>query len=980
MFLSFSNDTTPDGGGGRGVATTTTTMAAADVLGASVFHYALENAENSLDGGACDLDGGAYDMTISPDVDCDYCDDHRAHSPPPESVHSGKITTLSPPPLSRGSGAGGVGDGPPRYHASSSASLFSRGDNHGHRGGGGGGGWASSAQGNQPNGNVAVHPSSSVQGGGIRDKKKRPPLPPRWAIGGGGAGGGGGVGMGDGMVDVVPIHLPPPPKQVGPLGHRRVLSTGDSSFLSNLTDPDSAEGEGDSPTDLPPPSAVGGNRATASGQPAKPLPAAANPSSHRRGVSWACEPVAFLHGGEGGVDDDGYKTEEEAAFDTLGILQPILLDDGNDERRGDADAGEREREATGGDPVRPTLPDNGGEGEAFVGPMAGSAGAGAGAGAANSTASSHDNDAFFASATSPGRGGVAAPPRSENVPRRNLWEVVRERKSDMPVSKENDLWGVVRECKSEMSRSKKKHVAQLSQFGNEVDRVILEALHAHDMTTSDAARNAAASLEMASDASVAIDRDGESSKRNAVAAPTGRDPGDLPPKVISQPGLSRDVSALSTVESEHSPRPSVYSRQRGESIFEDSAWIPEYDAQGRIDGTLPEERDPKLMGDAWGGVDFNTDVAAAVAAAAAATTTTTTAASPRPPGHIRTSTERKDGSPRSVVEDDPKTRSSDNNPNAPPKDPTETMGLRHRKTKTIAAKNMADELSQIAALHGGGHRHQSTAAMLSNDGGVDNLFAGVGILAQAQQNGGDERRRDHPTAATGAGGDDEDIGEGDAPHDEETGGAGKGRVLLLRDAIDAVHNRRDLQLLRSSLRQRSKFQIQGFYHDVIRPKLPAFKGMATHSICFVMLPLLIIAIILYYGAGNPMVGAIEAVEVVAGVEDYKASWQVYQFDIAIYILLLLHLSSGKYDIQRGKGKQILTCLIILPRITRQELVGLVPLTAGIRIGVCQDGGGHRDRHTGASNTSILQDMWMVYHPYDCASKRMALCIDVLVGC
>jgi hypothetical protein len=50
--------------------------------------------------------------------------------------------------------------------------------------------------------------------------------------------------------------------------------------------------------------------------------------------------------------------------------------------------------------------------------------------------------------------------------------------------------------------------------------------------------------------------------------------------------------------------------------------------------------------------------------------------------------------------------------------------------------------------------------------------------------------------------------------------------------------------------------------------------MASHSICFVMLPLLIIAIILYYGAGNPMVGAIEAVEVVAGVEDYKASWQV----------------------------------------------------------------------------------------------------------
>jgi hypothetical protein len=144
----------------------------------------------------------------------------------------------------------------------------------------------------------------------------------------------------------------------------------------------------------------------------------------------------------------------------------------------------------------------------------------------------------------PGRGGAAAPPQSEIVPRRNLWEVVQECKSDMSLSKEMHLWEVIQECKS---WSKIKHVVQVIQFGNEVDFVVLEALHVHNMTASNVGLNAAASLEMASDASIAIDCDGGSSKPNAVTAPTGRDPGSLPPEVISPPGLSRDVLALLTV-------------------------------------------------------------------------------------------------------------------------------------------------------------------------------------------------------------------------------------------------------------------------------------------------------------------------------------------------------------------------------------------------------------------------------------------------
>ncbi len=77
------------------------------------------------------------------------------------------------------------------------------------------------------------------------------------------------------------------------------------------------------------------------------------------------------------------------AFDTLGILQPILLEDDNDNNdcRSNVDAGKR---GAAGNPSRPMLPVNDGmEGPASVGPMAGSAFAGAGASAANMTASLH---------------------------------------------------------------------------------------------------------------------------------------------------------------------------------------------------------------------------------------------------------------------------------------------------------------------------------------------------------------------------------------------------------------------------------------------------------------------------------------------------------------------------------------------------------------------------------------------------------------
>jgi hypothetical protein len=73
--------------------------------------------------------------------------------------------------------------------------------------------------------------------------------------------------------------------------------------------------------------------------------------------------------------------------------------------------------------------------------------------------------------------------------------------------------------------------------------------------------------------------------------------------------------------------------------------MPKYNAKVCIDGKVPKEQDPKLLEVAWG-VDFSADMAAAAAAEAARM-----AAPPSPPGHVRFSTERKDRSLRSNVED-----------------------------------------------------------------------------------------------------------------------------------------------------------------------------------------------------------------------------------------------------------------------------------------------------------------------------------------
>jgi hypothetical protein len=882
LLLSYSNESTPDvtAGGDRGVGSATVDR----VLGGGVDDDATtmttrfwnnENNRKKQNNNNDNDDNNEYD---DDDEDEDEEEIVAAYyslggdaggggysndSPPPESVHSGKFTSiaeLSPPLLQQhGSSSSPVIMQQQSSSSGGSVGLFSTNSSIHYRGALGG---EYNYNNNNNNNNNSNRERSGSQERSLlltaattmTNEKKRPPLPPRWAIGSSGVGVGGG-----GMIDIVP--LPPPPKQVMTGGggeHRRVLSTGDSSFLSNLTDPDSPTPSQQSSSSTihqqhqsyPPITSTSANATMT-----LPPTTAVKPLSvvhHRRGVSWANDPIIATssHSGE------EYKTEEEATFDTLGILQPILLDTENEEKNVNVELSTPQisnaKSATSA-AAAATAVDNTNMGN----PKSGSAFTASFIAAMNAVSNA---DTIPRS----GRGGsnskVAA---TVQQPRTNLWDVVRERKMDiLPTTRtsntsnskqqqtlaKNSTPNSLGDVAKELSRQNRIR----SQFGNEVDQLILGALSTHNLTVNDAPTVVDVRLS---------EEFGGDETAGANHSP--------PPLMVLPVGHSKHVSALTwtDVSSEPSPKngvaPALGSRQQGESVIEDDAWTPAYDTLGRIDGTLPEERDPKLLITTevpWGADDVNTAIAT----------------KPPPPTRpVRTSTDgskRSNDSSRSksskrFVEDGSTSikdniEISTNNVQSNPdntSDPTENTGLRHRKTKTIAAKSMADELAELAAKSGGGHRHQQT--MFTTTGGVDDLFAGVEFIAgqHARAEEEHERRKDRPTAAAHVDDNKDNNDGGDASHDEEIGGASPGKDPLDDDDDDAINDdyRETHVRKKSSLRQQVKFQMRSYYSDLIKPKLPLFWEKTTRMMCFIMLPLLFIAIVLFYGAGNPMLGSVE---------------------------------------------------------------------------------------------------------------------------
>eukprot|EP00579_Thalassiosira_antarctica_P000217 CAMPEP_0201866770 /NCGR_PEP_ID=MMETSP0902-20130614/1236_1 /ASSEMBLY_ACC=CAM_ASM_000551 /TAXON_ID=420261 /ORGANISM="Thalassiosira antarctica, Strain CCMP982" /LENGTH=1631 /DNA_ID=CAMNT_0048391801 /DNA_START=121 /DNA_END=5016 /DNA_ORIENTATION=+ len=889
VLLSFSNDTTPVDtpvGGVNSAEMMAGQNVALGPVAAGIAIFEQGNEDNNHE----DEDEELNDMTLSPSSFLNV--ENYAHSPPPESIYSDQLTALSPPPISMKSSSSNHMMGGPQQTSSGSQSLFTRDSNsHNHRG---------------PIPTVA----SSV------GKKKRPPLPPRWAIGGGtnshhagmnnnyyyaptnpnnppphNVTSGVGVGAG-GMVDVVPSHLPPP-KQIVSSSHRRVLSTGDASFLSNLTDPESID-----PDDHSPPlanAAAGGMRAVAPvlvphsttnvTSAFQPLPIMGQSSSRKpRGVSWDFGSQMIAHAASHSVESDGgsfnrYKNEEEAAFDTLGILQPIFQDDtiGDHGNVGGGSGGTNEVIGDTINLMQPILMDDDEDNNIMKEPMV----------------FGGTSSAFTASPLSPGVVANQSPP-SPPPPTMPLPEKVALPEKVVKKQKhKSKQWSLLEHhvnanlspkavAKSKngkdmasiaLAAKNKNDKENATQFEDEADLAIRQALEACNMQQS---INTTSHEEEEADGERKGDRltpvdDDESEEDDEPED-------DVPSQVVPKPISHRqDVSGITTHGFDNNspkepPPTSVMQHSREVSIFEDSTWTEGYDAAGRVDGTLPEE-----------GVDLNPSVAAAAVAAA------------RPPLHPLLSSKNENVSGRSIfkraVSDDSASRAKSNEAPASksnvhvPKDPTETTGLRHRRKKTIAAKNMADEMAQLAALHGGdggnnneppSRQHQRSQ---TGDGGIDNLFAGVDILGQQddESSSGDyfskhHDHHDHHHPATGTDGEvphGDDTSEGDTPHDEETGNVSR---------RGSPHSRRPWSprstMGRSSRYSEMYFHLSIWYHDLIKPKLPGFVKGATHSIVFVIVPLLTVSFILYYALDNPMAGQGTVDDELGFSENASWSWWV----------------------------------------------------------------------------------------------------------
>mmetsp|Transcript_23264 Transcript_23264/g.41596 ORF Transcript_23264/g.41596 Transcript_23264/m.41596 type:complete len:1233 (+) Transcript_23264:4492-8190(+) len=579
--------------------------------------------------------------------------------------------------------------------------------------------------------------------------------------------------------------------------------------------------------------------------------------------------------------------------DAMHLMQPILMDD-------DGDAGERNKIMMG----ESMLP-GGGTSSAF-------------------TTATSSSSSFAGSSLPP------PPPPPPQHPEMNIPEKVVRRqqqqqqkqrgKSEKPRTEHARILSM-RDF-STSSRTgvssaavAKKNEKDNTQFEDEAELAILKALNGLNLRQSVIHHDEKSKRSLTPVEDDDDDDDDDGSSDNAEE--------EFPvAQVMSDPLTHRkDVSALTTVGFDASPKPPNNSRKLGENIFEDSAWTEEYDAAGRIDGTLPEE-----------GVRLNplgvpggevTSIAEGGGAAAAA----------RPPLHPLPSTKNGNASQktsnsiskRSVAKEDSKRAAAKEDggsttapsrlkgdlnhvpvPNTA-KDPTKNTGLRHRRNKTIAVKDMAEEMAQIAALHsvGGGMAHNGSNVMPNGgdaqqhrrgrtgmalqrdrDGGIGNLLAGLDILVQ-QEDGSKDADLGDKSAATGAdavgqahGGNDGIGGD----EDEETGYA--------TDANATDRKSKHGKFRRHQTRSETLYHLRMWYRDLIRPKLSAFIKGATHTIIFIIVPLLSVAFILFYALGNPMAGGRTDVDDDLGLTE-NASWSWWVVFLVRQAFLLSCVKAGE---------------------------------------------------------------------------------------
>jgi hypothetical protein len=786
-----------------------------------------------------------------------------AYSPPPDSIQTEEFQTLSPPPLSLKSDghhqyhhhedttvSGGVGGG--GSIISGSQSLFS-----GNGGGGGGSGAIIEQHYLQQQQQHQQQPSTS-------SKQKRPPLPPRWAIGTTNA--------------TLPhhhtttllgsnehphAHHPLPPKQVGPLSHRRVLSTGDASIMSVLTDPDSGDG---SPVPM---TQLATFTTSAGGGAAIPVPAI----TRKRGVSW--DPQQQQQQQQQQSATTQFNTEEQAAFDTLGILQPILMDDG-----GGMGVGGGGLE----DLMQPVLDDDiGGDHHPAR---------------QQQYQQQQQQQQYRQSPPLPPENVLPLKSATTPLPKTTLSPV-----KHTPSSNRRAM----------LARTKRsQNMTSITQFEDEANLAIMEALNMYNLEQSEILgvlqqkKKAKQEEEEEEEEELLEDnKDDDDDEANDLV-------GGVPHHVVRPtPSHRLDVSAITLSDGlDRSPYPPVLSGGEVSPIrttaatFEDVAWHEGYDAQGRIDGTLIEERESKYIEEALG-IDLN--AGSKFGAALNITEGSEVASSPA-------SSRKQTGQPASVSGSDqvsvPESQQSrgtnmskgSKGSKASRDAPPTTTGLRHRRTGTrgMGVLSAAQELAAMATIDESDESESNKGhhqPKISSDGHtIDNLLAGATLLFEQKEKiegGGassdDDERMSYIAEETSV-----DMQyEVDSPRDEETGDATAANAAKKHKRTPTyLFGRPKRQPTKKDRRLERQYRIKTWYEDLIAPRMPGFITAATHSFVFVMMPLLFVAIILYYAAGNPLTGGVRREQLIESGE-FQGSWSWWVLFLLRQFFILSCVKAGE---------------------------------------------------------------------------------------
>jgi hypothetical protein len=645
-------------------------------------------------------------------------------------------------------------------------------------------------------------------------------------------------------------------------------------------------------------------------------------TSRKRGVSWDPSQQHQNNTATAQFFTTDDQEAEAAALDTLGIFQPILLDG---EERNDND-GNNNGNAWMEDLMQPVLLDDRAEDDVV--------------GVGNQVTTTQQQSQHqqqhppltpeynlpLKQPSSPITPSLPLAPKSTSHHHHHVPSSLSKR--PLPPSRLTSKGG---------SKSSKNLGSSMTQFGDEANLAIMEALQAYNLEQSNILGGGVISQrehrqkqqEEKDNGAAAAAEEEEGEEEEEEGGAEGNVGDGVPHHVLRPtPTHRKDVSAITLsdgLDRSPGPRPSTASSISAAAvklpeihIFEDTAWHEGYDAQGRIDGTLIEERESKYIEDELG-IDLNADsklgaafdfggvegvtkppiVSRRIASLSGSDQAASVPGSERSKGTPPIDSRRKaslTGSDQaSSVPESERSRGSKTNKGSKSA-ATPPRGLRHRRsgTRGEGVLSAAQELAAMATINESDESefNKGHAAITSDRHGIGNLLAGATLLFEQEERKWEKEDNDAGRMSLIEEEDSVDMRDDDSPRDEETGDANSSTDAKKHKRTPTTLNLFGRKPTKRERRLERQFQLKVWFEDLIAPRLPIFVRAASHSIMFVMMPLLLLAIILYYGFSNPLTGGKRVIPNIDG-ETFQGSWSWWVLFLLRQFFILSCVKAGE---------------------------------------------------------------------------------------